>query len=301
MIFERAGLAGGGRRPPASCCGGVHWVDGRLRRTSRDGRGRGRAGHPGGLRGARPGLRTARGRRRGPSLAGSRADELLGGVMHRSSTTATGFFDTAADAERLYARPQDPTDNATPSGLSAAVHALRAAGRADRGERVRGAGRAGRGTAPARWLARAPRFAGWLLADAISRRSVRVAPVAGGDRRDARGRRPGRAGQDAHRRAPAGSVIMAGAPDPIRRVSAAARPTDSTAGRPPDGVRAVRLRTVVLPVYRPRADLTDRASERVAEAAQLARVDDQRDRDVVADEAGDRAGVEDLVEAEPGR
>ena len=37
---------------------------------------------------------------------------------------AGGFYDTAADAEALYTRPKDPTDNATPSGLSTAVHAL---------------------------------------------------------------------------------------------------------------------------------------------------------------------------------
>ena len=46
-------------------------------------------------------------------------------ITKQFNDTAGGFFDTAADAERLYTRPQDPTDNATPSGLSAAVHALR--------------------------------------------------------------------------------------------------------------------------------------------------------------------------------
>jgi uncharacterized protein YyaL (SSP411 family) len=35
-----------------------------------------------------------------------------------------GFYDTADDAERLIARPADPTDNATPSGLSSVVAAL---------------------------------------------------------------------------------------------------------------------------------------------------------------------------------
>jgi hypothetical protein len=35
-----------------------------------------------------------------------------------------GFFDTADDAERLVMRPADPTDNATPSGLSAMAAAL---------------------------------------------------------------------------------------------------------------------------------------------------------------------------------
>ena len=35
-----------------------------------------------------------------------------------------GFHDTADDAEQLVIRPADPTDNATPSGLSSLVNAL---------------------------------------------------------------------------------------------------------------------------------------------------------------------------------
>ncbi len=35
-----------------------------------------------------------------------------------------GFYDTAADGERLIFRPADPTDNATPSGAFAAADAL---------------------------------------------------------------------------------------------------------------------------------------------------------------------------------
>ena len=35
-----------------------------------------------------------------------------------------GFHDTPADGERLVARPRDPSDNASPSGTSATVHAL---------------------------------------------------------------------------------------------------------------------------------------------------------------------------------
>ena len=77
------------------------------------------------------------------------------------------FFDTAADAEQLYARPQDPTDNATPSGLSATVHALRLLSELT-GEDAY-ADRAMRAAATAGQLVvQAPRFAGWLLADAIS-------------------------------------------------------------------------------------------------------------------------------------
>jgi uncharacterized protein YyaL (SSP411 family) len=49
---------------------------------------------------------------------------LLETGLDRFGDVAGGFFDTADDAERLVARPADPTDNATPSGLSAMVAAL---------------------------------------------------------------------------------------------------------------------------------------------------------------------------------
>ncbi|MFC7843498.1 thioredoxin domain-containing protein [Streptomyces sp. NPDC057382] len=50
---------------------------------------------------------------------------LLDHVLARFADPESGaLFDTAADAERLIRRPQDPTDNATPSGWSAAAGAL---------------------------------------------------------------------------------------------------------------------------------------------------------------------------------
>ncbi len=123
---------------------------------------------------------------------------------------AAGFFDTAADAERLYTRPQDPTDNATPSGLSAAIHALALLGELTGESRY--AERAEQAAHGAGALAgRAPRFAGWLLADAISRTPsrtpVQVAIVGRDDQARADLVRV------AHRLAPAGSVIIAGVPD----------------------------------------------------------------------------------------
>jgi uncharacterized protein YyaL (SSP411 family) len=54
----------------------------------------------------------------------SRAGELLDVVLERFADGAGGFYDTADDAEQLVKRPQDPTDNATPSGSSAAAGAL---------------------------------------------------------------------------------------------------------------------------------------------------------------------------------
>ncbi len=54
----------------------------------------------------------------------SRAGGLLDVVLDRFSDGAGGFYDTADDAEQLVRRPQDPTDNAAPSGQSAAAGAL---------------------------------------------------------------------------------------------------------------------------------------------------------------------------------
>ena len=55
----------------------------------------------------------------------SRAGSLLDVVLEQfADAHSGGFFDTAHDAEALVVRPQDPTDNATPSGWSAAANAL---------------------------------------------------------------------------------------------------------------------------------------------------------------------------------
>jgi uncharacterized protein YyaL (SSP411 family) len=54
--------------------------------------------------------------------------ELAGGLLDTAlahfAAGDGGFHDTADDAEQLVARPADPTDNATPSGLSAVAAAL---------------------------------------------------------------------------------------------------------------------------------------------------------------------------------
>jgi uncharacterized protein YyaL (SSP411 family) len=60
----------------------------------------------------------------GDALWVSRAGALLDVVLTRFGDGAGGFFDTADDAEQLVRRPQDPTDNATPAGQSAAAGAL---------------------------------------------------------------------------------------------------------------------------------------------------------------------------------
>jgi uncharacterized protein len=101
----------------------VHVVDGRLRRASRDGV----AGAPVGVLedygDVVEGLLTlhqASGERRWLDLAG----ELLDVALRHFRDGRGGFFDTADDAERLVRRPQDATDNATPSGASALAGAL---------------------------------------------------------------------------------------------------------------------------------------------------------------------------------
>jgi uncharacterized protein YyaL (SSP411 family) len=207
MVFDRPDWLEHARRA-ADLLWRLHWQEGRLRRTSRHG-----------VVGAAPGIledyaalalaATRLGASVGDPVWVQRARDLLGVVLEFFDDAGAGFFDTAADAEQLFARPQDPTDNATPSGLSATVHALRLfaelTGEASYAER------ADRAAATAGGLVRrAPRFAGWLLADAVSR--LRAVPVQvavvgrPGPDRDALVRA-------AHQLAPAGSVVVAGTGD----------------------------------------------------------------------------------------
>ncbi|MGH3361602.1 MAG: DUF255 domain-containing protein, partial [Nocardioides sp.] len=52
------------------------------------------------------------------------ADTLLDVALDHFRAEDGGFHDTADDAETLVSRPRDPSDNASPSGLSSMVHAL---------------------------------------------------------------------------------------------------------------------------------------------------------------------------------
>ena len=104
----------------------VHVGDGRLVRTSRDGK---PSENPGVLEDygcvaeAFVMLYSATGDRRWLL----RASTLLETVREQFRTPE-GFYDTAADAVPLYFRPSDPTDNASPSGTSAAAAAFAAYG-----------------------------------------------------------------------------------------------------------------------------------------------------------------------------
>jgi uncharacterized protein YyaL (SSP411 family) len=140
----------------------VHLSAGRLARTSRAGRpgpGAGVLEDYGDLAEGLLTLAQATGRWRWLDRAG----ELLDSVLAHFADPAGVLYDTADDAEQLLRRPRDPTDNATPSGTSAAAGALLSYAALTGSERHReAAGRALAATVPV--LDRYPRFAGWALA-----------------------------------------------------------------------------------------------------------------------------------------
>ncbi|MET8856297.1 thioredoxin domain-containing protein [Streptomyces sp. NPDC004579] len=89
---------------------------------------------------------------------------LLDHVLAQFTDAESGaLYDTAADAERLIRRPQDPTDNATPSGWSAAAGALLSYSAQTGAEPHRTAAERALGVVRALGP-RAPRFIGWGLA-----------------------------------------------------------------------------------------------------------------------------------------
>ncbi|HYH33916.1 MAG TPA: thioredoxin domain-containing protein, partial [Nocardioides sp.] len=98
----------------------VHRVDGRLRRVSRDG-----------VVGAPAGVLEDHGcvasgfldllQATGDTVWLERAATVLDTALAHFAAEDGGFFDTADDAEALVARPRDPSDNASPSGLSSMV------------------------------------------------------------------------------------------------------------------------------------------------------------------------------------
>jgi hypothetical protein len=182
-----------------------HLVDGRLRRVSRDGT----VGNPAGVledygcvAEAFCAVHQLTGEGRWLELAG----QLLDAGLAHFGDGRGGFHDTADDAEALVARPSDPTDNATPSGLSAMTAALTSYG-ALRGEpRYLEAARAALATVvPV--ATRHARFAGYSCAtgEALLSGPYEIAIVGGGET----------AGllDTAWRLAPPGAVIVAGVPD----------------------------------------------------------------------------------------
>jgi uncharacterized protein YyaL (SSP411 family) len=97
----------------------------------------------------------------------ARAGALLDTALAHFRADDGGFFDTADDAEALVARPRDPSDNASPSGLSAMLHALTTYTALTGETRHRAAAEEALATVH-QLLERAPRFAGWSAAAAVA-------------------------------------------------------------------------------------------------------------------------------------
>ncbi|MGI9003996.1 MAG: thioredoxin domain-containing protein [Pseudonocardia sp.] len=192
---------------------GCHVVDGRLRRSSRDGAVGAAAGvleDYGCLADALLALHQATGEPRWLTAATELLDVAL---EHFADPERPGVFhDTADDAEALLHRPRDLTDNATPCGSSALAAALLTAsvlvGGAESG-RYRDAAEAAV-RAVGTLAEKHPRFAGhWLtVAETMVRGPLQVA-VVGADAD------PARDALLAHTRhvAPGGTAVVAGEPD----------------------------------------------------------------------------------------
>nr|WSX22601.1 thioredoxin domain-containing protein [Streptomyces tubercidicus] len=88
---------------------------------------------------------------------------LLDTVLLQFTSEDGALYDTAADAEALIRRPQDPTDNATPSGWTAAAGSLLSYAALTGSGLHRDAAERALGIVTA-LAGRAPRFIGWGLA-----------------------------------------------------------------------------------------------------------------------------------------
>ncbi|GAA0848143.1 thioredoxin domain-containing protein [Streptosporangium amethystogenes subsp. fukuiense] len=160
-LFDRPDLVEAAREA-ATLLDDLHLDGDRLLRTSRDGRAGTNAGVLEDYADLAEGLLALSGVT-GEVRWFRRAESLLETVLERFSDGSGGFYDTADDAERLFQRPQDPTDNATPSGRFAAAGALLSYAALTGSSRHRAAAEAALGTVTV--LAdRHARFAGWGLA-----------------------------------------------------------------------------------------------------------------------------------------
>ncbi|MGH3244583.1 MAG: thioredoxin domain-containing protein, partial [Spirillospora sp.] len=186
----------------------VHLREGRLVRTSRGGVPGANAGVLEDYADVAEGLLALHGVTGDPRhvrLAG----ELLNTVLERFGDGSGGFYDTADDAEQLFRRPQDPTDNAVPSGQFAAAGALLSFAALTASDWHRDSAEAA--LAPAGTLAaKHARFAGWGLAVAEARAAGPVEIAVIGDPDDERTRALHRTALLAD--AP-GAVVSVGPPD----------------------------------------------------------------------------------------
>ncbi|MEA5358559.1 thioredoxin domain-containing protein [Amycolatopsis sp., V23-08] len=186
----------------------VHVIDGRLRRSSRDGAVGASAGVLEDYACVADGFLALHQATAEPRWL-TEATRLLDlALTHFASPDAPGaYFDTADDAETLVQRPADPTDNASPAGASALAGALLTAsalaGHASVAKYREAAEQALRRAGAL--AGRVPRFAGhWLsVAEALQAGPVQVAVVGSNEellRAAARG---------VH----GGGIVLAGAPD----------------------------------------------------------------------------------------
>lgn len=186
----------------------VHLRDGRLARTSKDGAAGANAGVLEDYADVAEGLLALHGVTGEPRHLRV-AGELLNTVLERFGDGHGGFYDTADDAERLFRRPQDPTDNATPSGQFAAAGALLSFAALTASDRHRQA--AEEALAPAGALAgKHARFAGWGLAVAEARATGPVEVAVIGDPGD---ERTGALHRTALMSPAPGAVVSVGPPD----------------------------------------------------------------------------------------
>jgi uncharacterized protein len=148
-------------RAAAELIAGTHWLDGRLRRASRDGvvgRHAGVLEDYGDLAEGLLSLHQATGEGRWLELAGHLLD-----VVAEQFIDADGWHDTAADAEALVHRPFDPGDGPTPAGVAAAAGAAVGYGALAGSPRHRELGEAALALL-VRLVEQAPRAAGWAAA-----------------------------------------------------------------------------------------------------------------------------------------
>ncbi|MDP9118487.1 MAG: thioredoxin domain-containing protein [Actinomycetota bacterium] len=188
----------------------LHVVQGRLRRTSRDGvvgDALAVAEDYGDLADGLLVLHQATADPRWLTVAG----QLLDFALAHFGDGAGGFFDTADDAERLVRRPKDPTDNATPSGASALAHALLTYSALSGSYAHREAAQDALRVVSALGTTQ-PRFLGWALAcaEGLVAGPVQIAIVGEAP--------PGKADPSlltglAWRRRPPGAVVITGRPD----------------------------------------------------------------------------------------
>jgi hypothetical protein len=189
----------------ANVIAAVHLVDGRLRRASR----RGVVGAPAGVLddyGCVAEAFCAVHQLTGDGRWLVWAGDLLDAAEAHFSDGDAGFHDTADDSEQLVARPADPTDNATPSGLSSVSAAMvsYSALTGDAAYRARAEGALETVTA---LMVRHPRYAGYAcaVAEALVSGPYEIAIV--------EPNRPSELGRVARREAPPGAVVVAGRPD----------------------------------------------------------------------------------------